>query len=155
MSLERSITAAQGYLELDMPAEALEELEALPNEIAGHSEIVQLKLIILMRLMEWQKALDLCYLLQDQFKKLTIGYIHGAYCLHEMGRTQEAKELLINGPAHLFNEPLFHYNLGCYEAVLGNLDAAIEHLKSSFMMDDDLRNIARRDPDLEMVSHRL
>jgi hypothetical protein len=30
----------------------------------------------------------------------TGGYIHAAFCLHEMGRTDEAREVLLGGPAH-------------------------------------------------------
>ena len=51
-------------------------------------------------------------------------YIHKAFCLHEMGRTLEAKHLLLKGPASLLGEPAYHYNLGCYIALatsmLGN-----------------------------------
>jgi hypothetical protein len=68
-----------------------------------------------------------------------------------MGRTQEAKQLLLDGPASLLSEPTYHYNLGCYDAILGNLDTAAQHLETSFQMDSKFREIAKYDPDLKAV----
>jgi hypothetical protein len=78
------------------------------------------------------------------FDNLTL---NKAFCLHEMGRTLEAKHLLLKGPASLLREPAYHYNLGCYDAVLGNLDEAMLHLKTRFEMDRKLQGIAKSDPD--------
>ena len=44
--------------------------------------------------------------------------------MHEMGRTQQAKDVLLEGPPSLNREPTFHYNMACYERSLGNLAAA-------------------------------
>ena len=68
-----------------------------------------------------------------------------------MGRTIEAKQLLIEGPSSLLREPTYHYNLGCYDAMLGNLDEAARHLETSFRMDTKFREIAKYDPDLKAV----
>ncbi|HEY5740978.1 MAG TPA: hypothetical protein VIS99_00440, partial [Terrimicrobiaceae bacterium] len=69
--------------------------------------------------------------------------------------TFEAKELLLQGPSSLLGEPTYHYNLGCYDAVLGNLDAAARHLATSFQMDKKFRQIAKRDPDLKVIHDLL
>lgn len=155
MSLERNLTAAQGYLELDMPAEALEELDQLPQEFQSHNEILQLRLVILMRLRKWEDALLVCGELQTSFPQLTTGYIHAAFCLHELGRTLEAKKMLLSGPNVLMREPTYHYNLGCYEAVLGNLENARQYLEASFSMDPNFREIAKRDPDLKVLGEEF
>jgi tetratricopeptide (TPR) repeat protein len=155
MSYERNLSAAQGYLELEMPAEALQELDALPAEISAHPEILQLRLIVLMRLQDWARGLELCAELRERFPQLTVGYIHGAFCLHELGRTAEAKALLLSGPAALLREATYHYNLGCYEAVLGNIEEAQQYLRASFAMDHNFRAIARRDPDLQGLAGLL
>ena len=153
--MERHLTAAQGYLELDMPREALQELEELPDALKSHAEIFQLKLVILMRLHEWERGYQLCQEIISRFPNLSIGYIHGAFCLHEIGRTSEAKHLLLSGPSSLLREATYHYNLACYEAVLGNLEEAEEYLKTSFSMDHQFREIARRDPDLSTLAKFL
>ena len=145
---ERTILAAQGYSELSMFDDALAELETLPPEMAGHEGVVELRAVILMQARRWKPALEasrrLCVLQPDQ----TGGYIHVAFCLHEMGRTEEAREVLLGGPESLRAEPTFHYNLACYECVLGHLDLARMHLEKSIQLDKKYRDFARGDPDL-------
>jgi tetratricopeptide (TPR) repeat protein len=155
MSLERSLLAAQGYIELEMPDEALRELDAIPQPDQAREEVLQMRLFVFMRSRQWDEALGICARLRRERPDCTTGYIHGAFCLHEMGRTLEAKHLLLAGPACLLREPTYHYNLGCYDAVLGNLDEASHHLETSFQMDRKFREIAKYDPDLEAVKDRL
>lgn len=151
MSLERSLLAAQGYIELEMPDEALRELDALSKEDQEREEVLQMRLFVFMRERDWDKALGVCALIRDTYPNCMTGFIHGAFCLHEMGRTQEAKDILLQGPEVLLSEATYHYNLGCYDAVLGNLEDARKHLKMSFQMDKKFREIAKYDPDLKAV----
>ncbi|MEI6338620.1 MAG: hypothetical protein WCQ57_08575 [Verrucomicrobiota bacterium] len=155
MSLERSLLAAQGYIELEMIGEAMRELDALSAEDRGCKEARQMRLFVFMRSKRWDEALTVCRQLREGNPACAAGYVHGAFCLHEMGRTLEAKNLLLNGPPVLLTEPTYHYNLGCYNAVLGNLEEATRHLKTSFQMDQKFREIAKCDPDLKPVSGLL
>ena len=69
-----------------------------------------------------------------------------------VGRTgTAARKLLLTGPAVLLDEPIYYYNMGCYEALLGNVDKARDNLKISFKMDTTFRELAKRDPDLEAI----
>jgi tetratricopeptide (TPR) repeat protein len=155
MSLERSLLAAQGYIELDMPDEALRELDSIPQPDQSREEVLQMRLFVFMRSRHWDDAIAICSRIRRESPDCTTGYIHGAFCLHEMGRTLEAKQLLLTGPACLLREPTYHYNLGCYDAVLGNLDEASHHLETSFQMDRKFREIAKYDPDLQAVKDWL
>ncbi|MEX1118115.1 MAG: hypothetical protein WEB60_04905 [Terrimicrobiaceae bacterium] len=155
MVVERILLAAQGYLELDMPGEALRELDSLPAEDRQRESVLQLKLFVLMRSRQWQPALDVCEAMRSATPEIVTGYIHGAFCLHEMGRTAEARKLLLAAPSHLQEEPTYHYNLGCYAAVLGDVDEARRHLTASFGLDKKFREIARLDPDLQSVKDFL
>jgi predicted Zn-dependent protease len=155
MSNERTLLAAQGYIELEMPGEALRELDSLPPEDQNEENVLQMRLFVLMKSQQWDGALTVCARLREECPACTTGFIHGAFCLHELGRTQEAKQLLMAGPASLRREPTFHYNLGCYDAVLGNLDDATLHLETSFQMDRKFREIAKYDPDLKAVKDLL
>jgi tetratricopeptide (TPR) repeat protein len=155
MSIERILLAAQGYLELEMPAEALAELDSLGPKDQGREEILQLRLFILMRGRQWSRSLAVCERLRQSFPETSTGYIHGAFCLHELGRTSEAKETLLSGPSSLTSEATYFYNLGCYDAVLGNLEEATASLRTSFEMDNKFREIAKYDPDLKSVSGLL
>ena len=72
-----------------------------------------------------------------------------------MGRTVEAKEMLLTGPASLLREATYYYNLGCYDAVLGNVEGARAYLRTSFKMDKNFLEFARSDPDLQPLRGAL
>jgi tetratricopeptide (TPR) repeat protein len=148
---DRTLLCAQGYFELGMVAEALEELDSLPPLRQQRSEVLQMRLLIHIRARRWQEALALSETLYHLRPDEALGFIHAAFCLHELGRTAEAKALLLNGPRALLSEPTYHYNLGCYDAALGNLEEAQAHLRVSFKLDKKFRELARTDPDLKGV----
>ena len=83
------------------------------------------------------------------------GFIHAAFCLHELGRTDEAVDILSRGPTALRSKPVFYYNMGCYHARLGDLERALKLLRQSFEMDGSLRSVARKDPDLDALRPAL
>lgn len=155
MTLERSLLAAQGYIELEMYDEALRELDEVSPELRVREETLHMRLFIVMRCRRWNEALKVCDALRASNSDLTTGYIHGAFCLHELGRTEEAKAMLLSGPATLLREATYYYNLGCYDAVLGNVEDAQHALLISFRMDDKFREIAKHDPDLRAVADFL
>jgi len=155
MSLEKSLLAAQGYIELEMPREALAELDALPLQERESEAAMQIRLFILMKSQLWDQALHACDRMRELHPGAAAGFIHGAFCLHERGRTAEAKALLLKGPVSLAGEATYFYNLACYSAVLGQLEEALRYVRQSFAMDDKFRDLARLDPDLRAVQDRL
>lgn len=155
MSLERRLLSAQGYIELEMCDEALQELDAIFPEDQLREEVLKMRLFVVMRAKRWEEALSVCARLRAKSPDCAAGYIHGAFCLHEMGRTLEARRHLLEGPPSLLQEPTYHYNLGCYDAVLGNIEEATRHLERSFQMDAKFREIAQYDPDLKAVHDLL
>jgi hypothetical protein len=60
MSLERALLSAQGYLELEMPDEALREIDALPQRDQLREEVLQMRLFIAMLAKQWEQALLVC-----------------------------------------------------------------------------------------------
>ena len=60
MSLERSLLAAQGYIELEMPDQALAELDALEPRDQLRQEALQMRLFIVMHAKRWEQALSVC-----------------------------------------------------------------------------------------------
>ena len=81
--------------------------------------------------------------------------MHAGFCLNQLGRTAEARAILLQGPPCLRQEPIYYYNMGCYEALLGNVADAQKHLQISFQMDASFRDIAKNDPDLKTVQALL
>ena len=145
---ERTLLAAQGYSELAMHDDALAQLDSLPEETAKNPTVLELRAVILMQARRWKPALAVSRELCSAEPAQTSGFIHTAFCLHELGRTDEARECLLTGPDALRAEPTFHYNLACYECALGHLDLARMHLDKSFTLDKKMRDFAKSDPDL-------
>ena len=149
---QRLLVAAQGYSELGLPELALDELDLLPEEVRKSPLGMESRLSVLMQAKRWKSALvtgrELCRIAPDK----TAGYIHSAFCLHELGKSREALDLLSSGPAALKSEPTYHYNLACYSAALGNIEEARAHLNVSFAMDKSLKDFARTDPDLKALA---
>ncbi len=145
---ERTLLAAQGYSELSMFDDAIAELDSLPEDTAKDSAVVELRTVILMQAKRWKLALTTSRGLCRTEPEKTSGFIHAAFCLHELGRTAEARDILLAGPETLHAEPTFHYNLACYECALGHLDLARLHLEKSIELDKKFRDFAKVDPDL-------
>jgi predicted Zn-dependent protease len=147
--------AAQGYCELGMFDDALSELGALPGDAQHHPKVVELRLAICMQARRWQSALSISQELCRVAPQNSTGYIHAAFCLHELGKTAEARDVLLNGPETLHSDPTFHYNLACYECRLGNVEIARMHLDRSVKLDKKFGEIARNDPDLAVLHGRV
>ncbi len=152
---ERSIIAAQGYLELGMFREVWRELHTLPTEMLGRSDVLEILALSLMGEERWAEALVVAERLREEAPGEAGGFIHSGYCLHEMGRTEEALHVLLNGPDSLRTKSVFFYNVACYQARLGLFAEAMEMLRKSFEMDASLRKSARRDPDLVALQSKI
>ena len=151
MDYERHLQAACGYAELGMLQESLAELDAIPARLQKRPEVLQLRLHHLMRKKYWARALCVSQLLCRVAPDCGVGFLHAGFCLHQLGRTAEAKKLLVTGPIELLKDPVYYYNMGCYEALLGNVSEAEANLRISFKMDSSFRDIARKDPDLKVL----
>ena len=147
----RAMRAACGYMELGLPDMALEELDGLSDETASDPEVRELRLLVLLKAQSWEAAIavgrDLC----ADAPERDAAWIHTAFACHEMGRTHEARDLLLAAPDSVRDDPLFHYNLGCYLAVLGEARDAEVSLRLAFRRDPALKHFARTDPDLRSL----
>src|SRR2546430_743446 len=155
MSFEWHFRAACGYAELGMTRQSIAELNALEESHQNRPEVLQLRLHHLMRGQRWASALRISQKLCRAAPDCSAGFLHAGFCLHELGKTAEAKQLLLKGPAALLKEPIYYYNMGCYEALLGNVKDARINLETSFRMDATFRELAKRDPDLKTVQALL
>ena len=155
MIFEQQIRAAEGYSELGMRAEALAELDLLPPENQERAEALRLRISILLDLKDWTRTLELSARMCKLYPGESFGFIHKAFCLHELGATAQAKQTLLEGPASLLEAPIYYYNLGCYDAVLGNLESAQAYLRASFRLDKSLRELANTDSDLTSIRDAL
>ena len=138
-----------GYLELGMFAEAAGELDRVPDRWKSHPAVQLGRLDLLIEKQDWEGALllaaDNCRRMPD-FSEF---HFRRAYCQHELKRTAEARETLLQGPPEIRRHAVFFYNLACYEAQLGNLGEAKQQLGIAIRMDKSFRSDALTDPDLQ------
>lgn len=151
MEFEWHLQAACGYAELGMARESIAELDAICPRLQNRPEVLQLRLHHLMREKKWSLALRISRRLCRVAPDAGAGFLHAGFCLHQLGKTAEAKKLLSTGPVALLKEPIYYYNMGCYDALLGNVMDAHENLQISFKMDSSFRDLAKRDPDLKVL----
>ena len=155
MSYQQRLRAACGYAELGMTSESVAELNGIEEEFQHRPEVLQPRLHHLMRKKQWTRALSVSRKLCRVAPEASAGFLHAGFCLHQIGRTADAKKLLLKGPTALLKEPIYYYNMGCYEVLLGNLKDAETHLRISFEMDASFRELAKKDPDLKPLHHQL
>lgn len=145
------LEAAEGYLQLEMAEDALVELRNMPAKEHDSERYKELLLATQMMLHLWSPAAATAQELCDINGKEKSYFIHAAFCLHETGDTLAALRQLLSGPKLLLADPLYHYNLACYHAVLGNLTDARVCLDKSFKLDPELEKTAPVDDDLKSL----
>jgi tetratricopeptide (TPR) repeat protein len=152
---QRKLLAAQGYSDLGMFDDAVAELDSPPSDARDIPDVIEARVHVLMRARRWAEALDASNGLCLIDPAAGSGFVHAAFCLHELGRTQDAKDRLLSGPKVLRNHAIFHYNLACYDAILGHPSEAIRSLRHSIQLDEKFREFARIDPDLASIRDKM
>jgi tetratricopeptide (TPR) repeat protein len=148
MLTKQIIRAASGWLELGMPTDALNEIQSLPKDIMGDKLVLELKLAAEMALQHWKDAAETAKLLCVEAVDDPDFFLSAAFCLHELGETDEARKWLQRGPDVLSEMAVFHYNMACYLWTLGEKERAHNHLAKAFEMDDSFKESALHDKDL-------
>ncbi|MFC4993300.1 TPR end-of-group domain-containing protein [Rubritalea tangerina] len=152
MNVDRCLQAAEGYLQLEMPGEAMHELVQLPRGVREKFHAKELELAAEMMQKHWNRGADLARELCQLKPHKRAYFLHAAFCLHETGDTLAAKSFLMSGPKSLMKDALFHYNMACYSAVLEDPVEAQRYLRQAFELDPSLRETAKTDKDLVSIA---
>ena len=67
------------------------------------------------------------------------------------GDFRRAKEIVLEGIAERGEHPALLYQLACFEAQLGEAEAALDHINAAVAKDDRMRAWARSDEDLRPI----
>jgi uncharacterized Ntn-hydrolase superfamily protein len=81
-------------------------------------------------------------------------FLKRAFGHRRAGRLQEGADVLAQGHARYPDDATILYDLACYEALAGRPDEALAHVRRALELDDSLRPLAERDPDLEPLRER-
>ena len=148
---QRHLEAAEGWVELGNHIEANKELEQITPESRGHPAVLEVRWRIYAKAKKWDAALDVASALIKMLPELPLGWGHRSYTLHELKRTEEARDNPMRVVDKFPEDPIMRYNLACYECQLGRLEQAKNWLPKAFEVGDskELKLMALTDPDLE------
>ncbi|HEY4414906.1 MAG TPA: tetratricopeptide repeat protein [Verrucomicrobiae bacterium] len=153
----RLLHAAEGWLGLGNVVEAEAELRAITPVMHNHPEVLAVRYEVLAKKNCWQQCVETAETLVHLAPESHLGWIQRSFALHEMKRTTAALEKLLPA-AQLFPEVItIHYNLACYECVLGNLDRSKAYLTIVFKLAAEQDCVAEwrsqlvEDPDLKSL----
>jgi tetratricopeptide (TPR) repeat protein len=145
------LNAAEGWIELGNFAEALNELNLVSPAEQGRVEVLGLRWSISAQSKLWEQCVVLAERIIELAPKNVFGWIHRSYALHELKRTDEARDLLLPALKRFPKDETIPYNLACYECQLGNLDEARDWLRRTMKLKNPakLKAQALEDPDLK------
>jgi len=145
---QRPLLAADGYLYLGMPVQALAELESIPESAQRASQVLRARVRVLLHLKRWDDANSLSEAGNDLYPEENEFTVQRAFALHQMKKGSDAVRVLLSAPEWLRRTGILHYNLACYEAQLGDITTARQCIQAAIEINSSFKKNARTDPDL-------
>lgn len=143
---------AQGYIGLGMYEDAWKELESIAAEDQLRAEVRSMRVDYHVAKKQWEKAVVVAAELARAHPGVENAWIGWAYALRELGQVEEARAVLrVAETHHGKTSAVLHYNLACYESLLGALERARQRLEIACKMEQQFKEAAKEDPDLEAL----
>lgn len=143
---------ALGYIALGLLTGAKTELAAVSAHDQSTPAVLGAWVELHMAEQKWARTIAAARQLVDLAPAEEHGWIAWAYALRERQRTAEAREVLLRAePLHGTRCALLHFNLACYECLLGHLDEARRRLDQAIALDSAYVVVAAADPDLQAL----
>lgn len=154
------VRAAIGWLELGSVADAGEEIARIGPEFLEHPDVLDVRWMVCAGGRSWDAALEVAETLVRVAPERSSGWVHRAYSLRRVrhGGLQMAWAALRPAYEKFPKEDIIPYNLACYAAQSGRLDAAWEWLHKAMEAAGDVKKIRDRamaDVDLQPIWDRV
>lgn len=145
------LEAAEGWLELGNPEEAHLELEHIAPNMRAHPHVLEMQWKVYAEAKQWKLAAETARALANVLPDHPYGWIHWAFSLHELKRTQEAWDVLLPITDKFPDDCTIAYNLACYACQLGNSKASLQWLGRALKLGGKkaVRTMALADADLK------
>ena len=143
--LLRPLAAVDGYLFLGLPSEALKELDGIAKKFQKCPAVLGSRIRALLHMKKWKEAEKLShegmvlYPTEDEFP------VQRAFALDQLDEGDKAAEAIMAAPDWIRRTGILHYNLGCYEARLGDPARARECIRLAIKINSSFRKNARQD----------
>ena len=151
------VNAALGWLDLRVVAEARTELQQVSAANACHPEVLEVWWRVHAAERHWVEALRVAEMELQTAPERMSGWVDRSYSLHELRRTQEAREALLPAVKKFPEASLIPYNLACYACQLGNPTEAQQWLRKAIARGerDEIKRLALNDPDLAALREEI
>ena len=147
------LKAAVGWIQLGDYDSANDELEKIRAEWRAHPDVLDLRWLIYSNDEQWDACLDIASAIVKMAPDRAQGWLDKAFSLRRAndGGVEKAKPVLLEAAKLFPDDDMIQYNLACYCAQLGQLDAAQEHLGKSYEVGDarQIKLMALDDEDLK------
>jgi predicted Zn-dependent protease len=148
----RHVSYALGYIGLGMWKEALLELESIAARDQLLPEVLSVRIDFHLEAKEWEKLVEAGSRLAKSHPSVELAWIGWAYALRELNQVREARKVLLEAEVHHGKtSAVMHYNLACYESLLGAISSARARLATACRMDQRFIVEGKRDPDLKSL----
>jgi tetratricopeptide (TPR) repeat protein len=156
-SLERRIDAAEGYLMLEMPEQALRELRMVEARVG--SDDLMLGTIARLRgeayrlQQDYEEGARQFLVAQSEDSEDLEVSIGLAWCLKRSSRLEEAIDVMMAAYQFHDDEPIVLYNLACYFALASDKVRALSWLGRAIRMEASLTELVADEPDFDGLRH--
>lgn len=99
----------------------------------------------------WEESLAALRMAAENEPQRLEAWLGMGWCLKRLGRLDEAIAALDQGLAASPREPILLYNLSCYHALAGRVQASIEHLTKAIAIDARFRDLTGAEPDFDPI----
>ena len=128
------LEAAEGWIGLGDYGSADDELEQISPATRLHPDVLQLRWRIHAAAKKWDACLDIAATLTTITPERRFGWIHRAHTLDKLGRTLEAKALLLAANEKFEKNVTIPFQLARYCARLGQLLEAQQWLGKACLL---------------------
>jgi uncharacterized protein HemY len=155
------LRASEGWVGLGDFTSAGQELDQISPGNRAHPDVLQLRWRISAGAENWNACLDIATTLTEMVPERRFGWIHRAQSLDKLGRTSEAKDLLLSVAKNFGATSTLPLHLARYSCVLGQQDEALRWLEKAVAAANNpeellrLRRQVLEDPALEPLRKKL
>jgi tetratricopeptide (TPR) repeat protein len=148
---QQLLRQAEGYLELGMPAHAIEVLDRWESHDVPSSRAAHLRGEALRELNRYAEAVVSLNLAAEGLPHEVSIYVALGWCFKRLGRLDLAIEALERGLSIESSVAILPYNLACYWSLAGNKRQALLLLSQALALDPEYRNLVDAESDFDAI----
>lgn len=152
-TLRWGLSQAQGYFELGMLDKSEKELNRLGKEHQDNPLVMTLRVRVLLARKFWPRVIETAHHAVRLYPTLPEFYVHGAAAYDMIGEREMGREFWQSAPEVVRSSGVLHLHMARFEAGLGNVESAREHLHNALILEPGLRALAGKDPRLADMLH--